>query len=167
MKLLPNTIDGLTWGLENFDGIEFDFRLTKDNRLVIFHDPMLKGGQAIAELKVKKIKLLGIPLLSDFFQHEKAVHLYKQNKTSWIELKTNCLKKQSIDEKNAFDLHHELIKEIETHNIPKKSIRILSFSTVLLKPFVDENEFHTYSIILPINEFNQRFYCVSSNKICS
>ncbi|MHA2403810.1 MAG: glycerophosphodiester phosphodiesterase family protein, partial [Candidatus Kariarchaeaceae archaeon] len=40
MKLEPNSIDGLLWGLENFDGVEFDVRLSQDNKLVINHDPI-------------------------------------------------------------------------------------------------------------------------------
>ena len=52
-----NTLDSLVHGMEMFDAIEFDIRLTKDNHVVIHHDRSVsidpskrKGSAAFVEL---------------------------------------------------------------------------------------------------------------------
>ena len=47
--LIPNSLEALEWGLTNFDGIEFDVRLSKDDVPVIHHDAHLASGQLIRE----------------------------------------------------------------------------------------------------------------------
>jgi hypothetical protein len=162
LKLEPNSIDGLLWGLENFDGVEFDVRLSQDNKLVIHHDPILTTGEIIADLSSDIIQKQGVPLLSDFFQNEKLRALVKSIKTLWIELKPNCVNGRKIDQAIALDIFQEINKEIEFHNIPRGSIRILSFSKHLLEPFANAGDIPAYPIIPSINECNYRFLVVKA-----
>jgi len=50
-------------------GVEFDINLTKDNKLILFHDNMI-NGKKINNLFYKEIKMLNknIPLLEDVFK---------------------------------------------------------------------------------------------------
>ncbi|MHA2402112.1 MAG: hypothetical protein ACXADH_03895, partial [Candidatus Kariarchaeaceae archaeon] len=131
-------------------------------KLVINHDPILTTGEVIADLASDIIQKQGVPLLSDFFQNEKIRTLLNSNKTLWIELKPNCVKKRKIDQTIAIDIFQELNKEIEFHNILHDSIRILSFSKDLLEPFASAGDIPVYPIIPPINECNYRFLVVKA-----
>lgn len=65
-------------------GVEFDINLTKDNKLILFHDELL-NNKNINDLFYKEIKLLNknIPLLEDIFKKFNNKHDYIMN----IELK--------------------------------------------------------------------------------
>ena len=89
MKILPNTYEGLIWGMKNFDGIETDLRLTLDDGVVIFHDCYLQTGEKIEELTEKELADKGIPTLSKFLNLEEVVKLSK-DKIMFLELKPNC-----------------------------------------------------------------------------
>ena len=45
VDLPENSLAGIRHGMSHFDGVEFDLRLTRDNRLVIFHDNHLSPAQ--------------------------------------------------------------------------------------------------------------------------
>ena len=89
MKILPNTYEGLIWGMKNFDGIETDLRLTLDDGVVIFHDCYLQTGEKIEELTEMELKDKGIPTLGKFLDLEEVVKLSK-DKIMFLELKPNC-----------------------------------------------------------------------------
>ena len=101
MKLLQNTIAGLLFGLNNFDGIETDIRLTKDKGLVLHHDPMLKDGTFLIELTVDELRDRGVPSLGDFFSHADLAGLLEKGKVMWIETKPNCKGRFPIKEEIA------------------------------------------------------------------
>jgi len=78
-----NTIHALKTGLELSDGIEFDIRLTKDDKLIVFHDANI-GDKKILDLNYYEIIQINkdIPLL------ENILDLYiNLNKLLDIELK--------------------------------------------------------------------------------
>lgn len=80
-----NTIHALKTGLELSDGIEFDIRLTRDKKLIVFHDSTIKDKK-IMDLTFQEIisNIKDIPLL------ENILDLYiKNNKLLNIELKDN------------------------------------------------------------------------------
>lgn len=80
-----NTIHALKTGLELSDGIEFDIRLTRDKKLIVFHDSTIKDKK-IMDLTFQEIisNVKDIPLL------ENILDLYiKNNKLLNIELKDN------------------------------------------------------------------------------
>ncbi len=158
MKLLQNTIKGLQFGLTNFDAVETDLRLTKDNKIVIHHDPFLKDGRLISELNEKDIISTGVPSLMQFLQDETTQRLLK-NKTVWAELKPNCMGKRSISIEIANLVYDEFSNIIENTNTPKNSFRMLSFNTNLLNPFVDE--YKVYPILPAINECNPSMVMIS------
>ena len=80
-----NTIHSLKTGLELSDGIEFDIRITRDKKLIVFHDSTIKDKKII-DLTYNEIisNIKDIPLL------ENILELYiNKNKLLNIELKDN------------------------------------------------------------------------------
>ena len=77
-----NTIYSLKTGLELSNGIEFDIRLTRDNKLIVFHDELLLNKK-INDLNYNEIIAIDndIPLL------ENVLDLFINNKLLNIELK--------------------------------------------------------------------------------
>ncbi|MHA2254410.1 MAG: glycerophosphodiester phosphodiesterase [Candidatus Kariarchaeaceae archaeon] len=157
MKLFPNTIEGLIWGMQNFDGIEFDIRLTEDNVLVIHHDPILADNKVIADLSAQTMKSYHIPLFSEFLQNKNVQELVTSGKSLWIELKPNCKGKDRVDRDIAIDLYNAFMKDINQSGISRETIRIISFSLDLLDPFAETSNYPVCSLLPNINECNQDF----------
>ena len=155
MKLLQNTVEGLLFGLNNFDGIETDIRITKDKGLVIHHDPMLKDGTFLVDLTVDELKERGVPSLEDFFSHPDLQGLLKKGKVLWIETKPNCKGKFPVKREIAQDIYDEFTKLVEQYNIPRDNIHILSFAKELLQPFI--KDYKPYPILPYVNECDQRW----------
>ncbi len=150
MRFEPNTIDGLHWGLKNFDGVEFDIRLTKDNGLVIHHDPFLTSGEYIATLSLKELEARGIPTLREFLDHQDTRSFAAQGKVFLIELKPNCNGKMLVEKPLAKTFYQKFTSLVNELNFPTKSIRFISFSETLLFPF--RQSFPSYPIIPALNE---------------
>ena len=156
MKLLPNTIDGLLFGLSNFDGIETDIRLTKDEDLVLYHDPVLASGEVIRELTLEQIRNKGIPSLLDFLSHEKIPGLMSKGRVMWIEFKSDCRRGWPVKSQIADIVYSKFAKIIDQTDISSSNIRLISFYKELLAPVVKEDRFQTYPILPYVNECNQR-----------
>jgi len=43
------------------DGIELDIHLTRDGEIVVHHDPLVRGGQAIAKLSLFELRGISLP----------------------------------------------------------------------------------------------------------
>ncbi|MDH5401149.1 MAG: glycerophosphodiester phosphodiesterase family protein [Candidatus Heimdallarchaeota archaeon] len=155
MRLLPNTVEGLLWGLENFDGVEFDIRLTMDSKLVIHHDPILTDGTVIANNSLVEIKERRIPSLNDFLSNVKVKELLEIGRTLWIELKPNCQGKKPVFQQIADAFRKALEEDLQKNNINFNSIRLISFNKDILDSFVDK--FACYPILPFVNECNPSF----------
>ena len=70
-----NTLESLQKAIDyQFDMIEFDIQLTKDEEIIIYHDTFIKtsnGSYFIIDLTLKELLLFdsSIPLLKDLFQY--------------------------------------------------------------------------------------------------
>ncbi len=138
MHLLPNTIEGLKWGLKNFDGVETDLRLTKDEKLVIHHDPVLKSGETVAELTLSELVEKGVPSFDGFLMDTEIQSFAKQGKRFLLELKPNCRGKEAVSTEIAEIMAESLRTSLEISNFPTDSITFISFQENLLKPLVQE-----------------------------
>ena len=154
VKLLPNTYEGLIWGLTNFDGIETDIRLTKDNGLVIHHDPHLESGELISELSLEELEQRGIPTLARFLSFKQVVEL-SQTKRMYIELKPNCTGTKRIvtDIKQTFFEAFE--KVVSKSEVNQEAINLISFCKDLLDPFA--SKYKCYPLLPDVNECSQSF----------
>ncbi len=137
MRLSPNTYTGLVWGLTNFDAIETDLRLTKDDGLAIFHDSALPSGERIADLTIDEVEERGIPSLRKFFALSEVVELSK-NRAMFLELKPDCDGKILITKGMGERFLQAFNAELKASEVDPQAIRFLSFSTQLLDPFVDQ-----------------------------
>ena len=121
MRLEPNTVAGLIWGLQNFDAVEFDIRLTADENLAIYHDPNLPDGRIIRKMTSEEIKSEGIPLFSDFILLPEILQLTSEGKSLWIEIKPNCLNRKRIDREIAPKIQNVFKHIINTCSINQKN----------------------------------------------
>lgn len=150
--LYPNTIRSLSWGIQNFDGIEFDIRLSKDNVPVLHHDAYLKTGEVVAEHTWDDLEKLGVESFESFLNNEVISSEASGGKTLWLELKPDCDRKKRLVHVEAADrLAIHLCEVIDRCETPKSSLRIISFATDLLTPFVREG-YKCYPILPDINE---------------
>ncbi len=148
--------------MKNFDGVEFDIRLSKDKELVIHHDHVISSKEIISELESEKLKSQGVPLLKDFFQYENARQQIKSGKALWIELKPNCNNLIRESQEISEDIFQSLMNAIDDFKVPRSSVKILSFSEELLTPFALEGDFPVYQIIPDINECSYKFRIVKA-----
>ncbi|MFV2014930.1 MAG: glycerophosphodiester phosphodiesterase, partial [Candidatus Heimdallarchaeota archaeon] len=151
-KLQPNTLEGLRWGLKNFDAIETDIRLSKDGDLVIHHDPVTADGKIIAEMTLAELKSDGLFLFNEFLNDPEIRSKVKSGKSLWIELKPNCSGKKSIRKQIAEKLYSQLLRELDETKFGTDNINILSFARDLLDPLAREDLFPCYPILPNINE---------------
>ncbi|RMG30580.1 MAG: hypothetical protein D6732_16055 [Methanobacteriota archaeon] len=150
MELQPNTIEGLKWGLKNFDGIETDLRLTKDGRLAIHHDPILKSGEVVAQLTLQELMDKGIPSFEAFVSDEEVQRFAKNGKRFLFELKPNCEGKKAVCKDIAETLAKSFRSSLEETGFPTENITVISFQEDLLKPLVEE--FNCAPLLPNLNE---------------
>ena len=124
-KLLPNTLEGLKWGLTHFDGVEFDIRLSGQGSLVIHHDPITVDDKLISSMKNSDLKANNLFLLEELLMDKDIISSLKNGKYLWIELKPNCEGKNNKSRSIADKLYSQLINELDNTKFPKKNIRIL------------------------------------------
>ncbi len=137
MYIAPNSVDGLLWGLKNFDGIETDLRLSKNHEIFIHHDPFLEDGRYLSDLSSAQLSELGIPKLSDFFNLPTVKDYADKGKRFLLELKPNCNGKKSVVFEIRQRFRESFDQVVETSGVNPESITIISFSEVLLDAFVD------------------------------
>tara|TARA_B100000214_G_scaffold370814_1_gene346086 strand:+ start:1724 stop:2455 length:732 start_codon:yes stop_codon:yes gene_type:complete len=133
-ECLENTIPSFLCALDksNWQGIELDVQLSKDNKVIIFHDESLNRlahiNLNISDLEyaeINKIRLTGnnrVPLLSDLLK------IYPKNKIINIEIKKYKTSNKGIEKKiiyiikknNLYDrciissFYPQIIKKIKT-----------------------------------------------------
>jgi len=148
VKLLPNTIDGLRWGLSNFDGVEFDIRLTSDSKLVIHHNAVTDDGDIIRNTTQMELKERGLPTIEEFFRDEKIRSLIKEGRELFIELKPDCDGKNLVVEELGSRFRTEFDSVFT--DLPMDGINFLSFQTTLLDSFADT--YKCFPILPAVNE---------------
>ena len=112
-----NSLEAILNSLEKeyIDGIEIDIRLTKDNKLIICHDPFYRG-HFIKYTKIKKLEKLGLNSLNEIL-----IKL-KTNKIVMLEIKT--------DDKNHQKLANILNKTLKKYSL---NFYLCSFNYDLMK----------------------------------
>jgi hypothetical protein len=158
-KLAPNSIAALCWGLNNFDGVEFDIRMSKDNVPVIHHDTFLESGEEVAQLSLASLRNHGIETLEELLSDSElsSTLVNNQQKILWLELKPDCKRhdrKQTQEDTNR--MYQAIVSVIDKSNIPVGQINIFSFCVKLLLPFVADGRFKVYPIIPDIDECDSR-----------
>ncbi len=123
--------------MNNFDGIETDIRLTRDNKLVIHHDPVLSSGKMIASLTKQELVDAGIPAFENFIYNKEVESLVQKGKRALIELKPNCRGTIAISDEIAKTFSKETDELLASANFSTDQITFISFSEKLLKPLVD------------------------------
>lgn len=128
------------------DGIEIDVRLTKDNKLILNHDPFYKG-KYIKNTKLKILKKLGLTSLDEILK-------INTNKIIMIEIKENKENKK---------VAKTLMKNIKKYN---RNIYICSFNYNLIK-YIKKNYHIKCGLIIGLkinqNHLNDNFDFVSLN----
>ena len=86
-----NSLEAILNSLEKeyIDGIEIDIRLTKDNKLIICHDPFYRG-HFIKYTKIKKLEKLGLNSLNE------VLNKIKTDKIIMLEIKIEDKKYQKL-----------------------------------------------------------------------
>lgn len=115
-KYLENTIESIASAInnQNYQGIEIDIQLTKDNKWIIFHDINLKRLTGI-DKNINDINYKDLPIINyknkiyKISLFEELIKLDFKNKILDIEIKTesSCLNNSKIDLFN-------IIKKIKT-----------------------------------------------------
>ena len=158
-----NTIESFEKAIiHKFDMIELDIQITKDKKIIIFHDTYIKKGNNfyfIINLTYKEIKLIDndIPLLIDLFNL-----LLNINKTNFP---------LYLDVKGSKEIVPYLISEIDNINgkINLENIYIGSFNLLIIKLLYNLNKNLNYGIISEtmftsdiskkfIDEYNIKFF---------
>lgn len=133
-----NTLHSLVHGMEMFDAIEFDIRLTKDEQVVIHHDRSVsidrsgfdKRSPYVEDWDLDELLELGFCSLEMLLEHtdiQKAVN--EQGKVLVVESKRPSLKVKKSGgwfEKNKHDAHmgktmHHAEQLLDQYDIPKQS----------------------------------------------
>jgi glycerophosphoryl diester phosphodiesterase len=126
-----NTLLGIKKAIENkADGIEIDVHLTKDNELVVIHDPKVDrttdGKGEVKKLTLKQIKKLDAGQKQQVPTLQEVLDLVKELKTQlWLEIKchnaeenvANILKNNNLIKNTvvkSFD--HRIVKRIKEIN---------------------------------------------------
>lgn len=105
---------------EYVNGIEIDIRCTKDNKLVLSHDPIYRG-HFIKFTKSKKLQKLGLNTLTEVLKK------INTDKIIMVEIKS--------DEKRYFKIINNLNKTLKPFNL---NYYICSFNYNLIKKFKEK-----------------------------
>lgn len=127
----------------DYYGFECDIRMTKDKKIVVYHDPMFKG-KLIKNYNYKELKSNNIPLLEDV-----------------LNIKTDKI--IMIDIKDAFIDDKILLKVLNHYK--DKNIYVMSFyDNIINKLFVDNCGFKVgilnYVLNTNDNHFKYDFLCI-------
>ncbi len=93
---IENSIEGLRLGMDTFDGVEFDLRLTTDDELVLFHDnhiskaqnEQIGGSKWTEDHTLDELKELGIQTFAELLDDDDFTHAWREHgKVACVELK--------------------------------------------------------------------------------
>lgn len=125
-SIKENSYDAIKNALlsDKYCGVEFDLRSTKDNELIIYHDPIYKGKLISNTLYNELPKY--VPKLQDILK-------IKSNKTFLIEIK------------NINNNYNKLINILNKHL--NKKIYVMSFSNKIIKKLDVQNRNYKLGIL--------------------
>ena len=162
---IENTLPSIIAGMEQFDGTEFDIRLTSDSDLAIYHDRRLHpaakknlGGTGFVEHYTgEQLQSVGIPLLSDLLSSSDFLDTWKnQPKLVDIELKlpypgaglTRGWFSSRGPREHLTSMFKVLGEVIERFEVPVHNLAILAFSNQLLRARKNAGMEHLPSTVL-------------------
>lgn len=138
-----NTLTSIAKAIEeNADYVEVDVRLTKDNKVVLFHDNSLKrvnsSNQSIEDMTLEEVKKVdngsyknkkydyeNIPTLEEVFENFKGKIKFN------IELKMN--------NKKGYELSKEVTKLIKEYSM-SQDVVVSSFNKLTIEKFKEDNK---------------------------
>ncbi len=116
--------------LKEYDGCEFDVRLTRDRVLVIHHDAEIYGQRMI---NTDYQDLEGISMFDDLINHPQVTQLVNEDgKTLWIEAKEDSSFKARKDPSLRRNIAQRLTEELTDSGLNLDNITIISFCDEIL-----------------------------------
>lgn len=116
--------------LEEYDGCEFDVRLTRDRILVIHHDAEIHGQRLI---NTDYQDLEGISKFAELIHHPQVTQLVNEDgKTLWIEAKEDSSFKVRKDPSLRRNIAQRLTEELTDSGLDLSNITIISFCDEIL-----------------------------------
>ncbi|MHA2503384.1 MAG: glycerophosphodiester phosphodiesterase [Candidatus Kariarchaeaceae archaeon] len=156
----PNSIAAIRWGLQNYDGAEFDVRITKDNVPIIHHDTYIHGTlKKIQDLTCEEcINDHKLETLEALVTDPEVIRLCNEEKRFlWLELKPDCEFWQPVDGiVHATRMYGQIDYILEKGGVDLSQINIFSFNQQLCQPFVDDGKYRVYAIVPFIDECDTR-----------
>ena len=136
-----NTIQGIRKAYENnADGAEIDVRKTKDDKLVLFHNPVMR----LDTVRANKIENLEYPEINRRYAGDKRIPT--------LDEALDCF--ESIDERFELmvelkaDVGREVVSKLENRNMTARST-IISFEESMLSGIESVNRGHLTTVTLP------------------
>ncbi|MDA0715745.1 MAG: glycerophosphodiester phosphodiesterase family protein [archaeon] len=169
-----NTLSSLRHGMEFFDGIELDVRLTHDGGLILHHDRTLmasskhqkKGVRFVEEYDLEELTSIGFTSFQQFISDPSIKQQWKhENKMVCIEIKrphpSSQLGGGYFGRENHIEHISKCIQEIDQllfeHDIPHGSVMYYSFHKHMKKSVDRSSTPHHWASLIPyIVPFGQR-----------
>ncbi len=126
-----NSVPSILAALRYYDGCEFDVRLTRDRVLVLYHDAKY-NGRRLLETDFKDLK--GVQALKELIDHPQVIESINDNgKTLWIETKEDTTLGKKRDPVYCQELAGSITDQLKGSDLKPENIRIISFSSEILK----------------------------------
>jgi hypothetical protein len=129
--LQRNTIPSIKAALKEYDGCEFDVRLTRDRVPILFHNVRF-GGKRFLDTG---FKALGgkVDRFEDLLGDGEVVDLVnKEGKTLWIELKEDTYRAGLPDKRYCRTLGKRVTKLLEASELELEKVQLISFCPQIL-----------------------------------
>ncbi|DAC12010.1 MAG TPA: hypothetical protein D7H86_06650 [Candidatus Poseidoniales archaeon] len=133
-----NSVPALVEGIQRFDGVELDIRLTSDDHLVLHHDrrPMLLGKsldgrpEFVEEWNLDELQNEGFDAFGDFLHHKVAQKsLSEESKVVFVELKLPH--RRLLKKKDATSHLAKMLTKVQSIardvGIPKHNLVVYAF----------------------------------------
>lgn len=163
---VENSIEGLSYAMENLDGVEFDLRLTKDKQLVIHHDRIvattpekLEGMSRYAEeWTLDELMDLGFASFDQLLSDKQFMKNWiEKSKAVCLEVKVPHIKSKVMKKPWSFNSHDkymaELLKELESKideaGVPEENAVYYSFHSRMKKSIKISGVKRNWSMLSP------------------
>lgn len=129
--MFKKSVNSLIKTLNLYAGCEFDVRLTKDNVPIIQHDAK-NNKKFVCNMSFNELK--DIISLESLINNSNVINLVnKEKRTLWIELKEDSRSKYKRDNYFSKEIAYSVLDLLINSNLDLDNIRIISFSTEILK----------------------------------
>lgn len=154
-RLRANHFDSILWGLLNFDGIETDLRLNKENDIVLYHDTKHRW-KPMNKMSTEQCRSHGIVVLKDLLQHKIVRDANRKGLQFIFEYKSDCYGYKDKSDTDRF--RNVLFDTLDGEQFRvDKNTHLMAFAEKLLAPFQND-DLQTYPIY-PLANF-----CVYKNR---